>query len=422
MIPYISSKIILGFTREFQKNPFDLISQLHQNNGPVFQFRIGPYRPIIILNPDMISHILQNHQNYPKSFLYNDMKKVVGNGLITNEGNSWKAQRKKIQPIFHSEMLNQYSNKIKEIIKSAVDSIKDYKKIDLEKWLTKLSLNIILEVILEIKSKNNEQLLMDINIIIKFIKHQSESLINTPLIVPTKNNKKFKKAYKRFNVEVQKLVQKNINEKSLNILSQLTKVHDNISEPNQLMDEIITLILAGHETIAHSLVWTLCYLSENPNIENELINNVLQDENKSNSIIENIINESLRLKPPVPILTRNVKNTEKIGKYNLKKKDLIIIPIYNFHRIDEYWDNPNQFNLDRWNNPPKNLNKLFIPFASGPRKCIGNRLSYLELEIILTEIYKKIKFKRATTNKIKTNPFITLRPDEKIIMNVQCLN
>ena len=91
MIPYISSKVILGFTREFQKNPFDLISQLHQNNGPVFQFRIGPYRPIIILNPDMISHILQNHQNYPKSFLYNDMKKVVGNGLITNQRKMQKA-------------------------------------------------------------------------------------------------------------------------------------------------------------------------------------------------------------------------------------------------------------------------------------------------------------------------------------------
>jgi len=125
--------------------------------------------------------------------------------------------------------------------------------------------------------------------------------------------------------------------------------------------------------------------------------------------------------PPVPFLTRNVINSETINGYKLNHGSLIIIPIYNYHRLNSNWEKPNIFFPDRWINNNKQ-NDIFIPFASGPKQCIGNRLSYLEMEIILSEIYKNIKLIKFNNNIISTNPFITLRPNEDIIMKIETVH
>tara|TARA_S200000501_G_scaffold379027_1_gene446759 strand:+ start:11454 stop:12710 length:1257 start_codon:yes stop_codon:yes gene_type:complete len=416
MIPYISSKALLGFTKEFQSDPFNLIDNCFKEFGNIFQFRLGIYKPIIVLDSKIINYILQNHFNYPKSILYEDMKTIMGEGLITSKDEHWKIQRKKIQPIFHNNLLKEYSDKINSISEKAVDSIIDKKQINLENWLTEISLNIILEVILGLESLNNKKLINDINIIIKFFKKRSESILKIPISIPTDENRKFKLAYKRFLNELNQLIDKKVESHSSDVLYQLIVAHHNDENYSQLLDEIITLILAGHETIAHSLFWTICHLSDNSKIEKYLIKSL---ETKTNSNLRNIINESLRLSPPVPILTRNTLESETIYGKKFKSGSLIIIPIFNFHRLSKHWKNPSLFNPDRWTNPTKNINNIFIPFASGPRKCIGNRLSYLELETIITKIYSNLKFKRESANEIKYNPFITLRPDQKIIMNIQ---
>ena len=417
-IPLAGKRFSITQIQRFRKHPLEQISYFSKSKGPIFRINLGIHKPIVILEPNVISRIFLNHHNYPKSTLYKDIKIVLGEGLVTSIGEKWENQRKKIQPVFRKNIIDGYQDIILNNSRTLIQKIKNKKTIDLESWMKKISLNIILDILFGEKEKSKYDFDNAINTIIEFSKLRTAMIFKLPLFFPNRSNRLFWSAKKTFSVAVKNLMDSSTYKLSDTMFSILNDFHKN--DENQLEDELSTLIMAGHETVAHGLVWILCMLSDHPNVNEKLRKQILEKPDDS-TYLNHVINETLRLMPPVPILTRNVIKREKVNEWTLPSRSLLFIPIYNFHRNEKFWDKAEEFIPERWSAPPPNIKNIFVPFASGSRKCIGDRLAFLELKIIIDELVKNFDIKKISCENIKTNPFVTLRPTNKIIVKTNYL-
>jgi cytochrome P450 len=207
----------------------------------------------------------------------------------------------------------------------------------------------------------------------------------------------------------------------------------------QVRDEIITLLIAGHETVASALTWTWLLLSQNPDAEKRLYaavtaagpglpsDPVLPAANGAPPVplsgppfTQQVFDEALRLYPPAWIITRRAVGEDCIGGYPLKAGTLVIISPYTLHRNPEFWEDPEVFNPDRF--APELVESRprfsYLPFGGGPRLCIGDSFARMEAQLILTTVLKRFRLSLAAGQQVEVEPLVTLRPKHGMWMQV----
>ncbi len=438
-IPFAKSRPVLGFLPEFKKDRLGLSSRIMKKYGDIVQYKLGPHENVMITHPDYIKHVLQeNYSNYKKDYFYEDLKLVLGQGLVTSEGEFWRQQRKLIQPAFHKHQISRFAEIMVKKCNELVNewSEKDGQIFDICAEMKNLTMAIVSLALFNTDlSYTSSKLGNAINNSIDFVNGKMESFIRLPHRIPTPRTMSFNR---NFSI-VKKTIMDMISERRQNpgqthdLMDMLIAAQDEETgvgmRDEQLFDEIMTLFLAGHETTANGLVWTFYLLNKNPETEKFLFEELKDypiDFNLELSDISDLkyttatIKESMRMIPPVWGIGREAINDDQFNGFVIPAGMTVFIPIYQMHYHIQYWDDPNLFNPGRFldEDLEKKNRWVYLPFGGGPRQCIGNNFALMEMQIIVSMIARKFTLNMISKDEVGQNPGVTLRPEKSLLMKI----
>lgn len=393
-----------------------------------YAVNLGTRRLIATQDPGFIDYVLKtNHKNYHKSrILTEQLGRFLGKGLLTSNGEYWLRQRRLIQPGFHHDKINS----LYAIIKKTVDDfLRDFPvgRIDVYPLMNKLAFEIVINTLFNVKiqSETRDTLSNFITdtqaFVIKDIRQPHKSWWFN-LSGEVKQN--LKNAEGARNIIRQIIRQRKESEEKMNdLLGMLLDArYEDTGAPmneEQVIDEILILIIAGHETTANALSWALYLLANHPG-ELEKLRNATRDlgikECVSNNHLIAVINESMRLYPPAWISDRVPLHDDGYRDFTFPKDTIIVLFYYGLHRNAKYWDDPDAFKPGRFfkNSEEKEKPKAFYPFGAGPRLCIGNSFAMAEMALFLQAVIHKFEIKPTGINP-SIKPLVTLRPDRVIL-------
>ena len=376
----------------------------------------------------------KNAKNYIKGKLYEPLKPILGNGLITAEGEDWKKNRRTIAPEFHAKSIEGF---VEVMVKHTLtlashwsESIRIQKKpleIDLSAKMMDLTLSIVGETFFgdPLGSKSAE-IADNLYILLDHSLQKTLRLIPIPDAFPTPKNKKAKHAAEQLDLLVTELIQKRkqgLNADREDVLSRLLlakdkETGDGISDL-QLLDEVKTMILAGHETTSLALTWCWYLLALNPSAQKKLhdeLDTVLKGRAPSLDDIENltysrlVILETLRLYPPVPVISRQAIEDDSFEGVSIPKGSVVQLAPYVTHRDPKCWNQPEAFIPERFETLPNFEGVTYFPFAFGPRACIGEHFAMTEAIVILATLSRKFQFTLKSPETVQSEALNTLRP------------
>ncbi|ARK30380.1 cytochrome P450 [Halalkalibacter krulwichiae] len=433
-------RLLTGHLKDFQKDPLLFLRKLSKQYEDVAHFRFGPFQKVyLISNPYLIKEVLVTKQkHFVKSRDLTILKPIIGEGLLTSEKDHHLKQRRLIQPSFRKTHITSYAEDMIKTTNNYINQWKDKEIRMISEDMMNITLGIITKTMFSMEFEESYDTIgQPIESVMTLAVKRMRSIIPTPLWIPTKVNRQYKNAINELNKEIYSIINKRRNSGQttndlLGILMDARDEKNGAGMPDQqLRDELMTIFLAGHETTANALSWTLFLLSQNPRVErklNEEINNVLGDSELQPkhfmqlTYAQNIINESLRLYPPAYVIGRQVDKDVEIGNYFFKKGDMILLSQYAMHRNEKYFEEPDKFIPERFDNnllsslPPY----TYFPFGGGPRVCIGNHFAIMEAVLVLVSILKRFRLTLAQPiSEIKHQPLITLRPKRGIQMLVE---
>ena len=393
--------------RGFQRAGFlNYIGELWQKYGDVFQINILNRQMLVAMHPDAVRQInVTNRQNYDKLQSYDVVRKyILGNGLLASNGELWRRQRKLMSPFYTPKAVQAYGEIMLKDGYRLLErwSHMDGSTVEIGEEMTYVTAAIILRAMFSMRT--DEEIIGMKSAVETIIGYSASNQtgIMIPLWIPTRKNREYIKARAMVHSYIDSLIEQR---RSLpeadwpnDLLTRLMQARDEeTGEPmseSLLRDESITTFFAGHETTARTLTYTWYALATNPHAVEKLhreLDTVLGDHTPTLEDLHHlpytlqVIKEVLRLYPPAPFYIRDSIAEDELGGFNTQGLPVLMSPYYT-HRHPEFWENPLEFNPDRWT-PEQEANRhpyAYHPFAAGQRVCIGNNFSLLESHILLS--------------------------------------
>ncbi|HXI75773.1 MAG TPA: cytochrome P450 [Steroidobacteraceae bacterium] len=381
----------------------------------------------VINHPDDIKRVLlSNHRNYTKGEGMDRVKILLGNGIMTSEGDFWRRQRRMMQPSFHRRVIDQFSLLIRDVNDKFAarwaDKAARGEAINMSDDASELTLEIVL---CSIFGSDLARL-------------EAQFGANPFEVVAKEQNRDLKFAF-RFR-SLTKLVAELINRRRLapaehfDFLSMLMATRDRESgaamSDKELIDEVLTLIVAGHETTAAALTWTWYLVSQHPETAERLQAEADRtaagqtlglDAAEALQFTHQVLQESLRLYPPGWLITRRTLEADELGGFPIAPRTDVFISPYMLHRHPAYWSDPEEFRPERFAGADAEERHRFsyIPFAVGPRHCIGENIAMFEMLVHVHAMSRRFRLTRASNEPIELEAQINLRPRSNLMMMVE---
>ncbi|WP_102349155.1 cytochrome P450 [Bacillus sp. Marseille-P3661] len=377
----------------------------------------------IVHSPDAVKEILTvNHSKFIKGNSSKILGQTLGNGLLTSEGKEHQEQRKVMQPAFQKQYIKSYAETVIHFTEDLIDTWKDGEERFVSQDMLELTLRIIVKTMFGIDIK--KKLTTITKAVNDIIEKTAQSLLMPfpiPSSIPTIKNYNYKKGIAVLEELVDELLRSNQKKSSETTLLQLLqRGHERITR-DDLRNQILTIVIAGHETTANVLTWMLLLLAQHPSVEtqvhneiNKVISNRLPrfEDIKELTYTNQVFSETLRLYPPAWILLREaVEDVEIIGK-NFSKQDTFLISPYVIQRNPAYFYNAGCFQPERFSTSQLSLikNYSYFPFGAGPRGCIGSQFASMESILIIAMINQRFVLKLTDNpRKITPEPLVSLR-------------
>jgi cytochrome P450 len=464
------SKIPYLLSLQFLKAPLTVLNDLTTKYGDISYFRFGRQGIYFVNHPDYIQSVLLiNQSKFIKNPGLRLTKRIIGNGLLTSEGKYHKQQRGLLQPAFDYGQISMYT----DIVTSCGEDLsikwrqilisKEEKEmmLDIHHEMTKITVSIISNVLFgsSIDSNIAAGIIQDVTILVGYFNHLRLPFIGSIIEkMPLPSSRKFHAAKQRLDSLIFTIIEEarrriiqvdkrsddfdrwSLNDPAVNdensqrdLLTTLllldAKRGTNRSDKTttsmtaqQLRDEIMTLFLAGHETTANALTWTLYLISGNRRVEDKIVEEIRQvleskrrptlDDMPKFQYLRNVFTESLRLYPPAWAIGREAIDSVVIGDYTIPPGSVVIMSQFITHRDPRFFVEPNEFIPERWSAEMKsNLPRFaFFPFGGGSRVCMGEPLAWMEGILLLVTILRYWKLELMPEQSVVLNPLITLRP------------
>jgi cytochrome P450 len=398
--------------------------------GDVVRFKFGWLRYYLVSDPEGIKHVLvDNPRAYTKSRNYRGLKLVLGEGLLTSEGDFWRRQRKLTQPAFHREKMAGFAATMASCGAAMIDRWRSSRSptIDVHAELMRVTFQIVGKTLLSTDLDDpNGAVGSALAFVLEYANDYAADPVPVPPWVPTRRNVRFNRALRTLDAIVQSTIEERRHRGSdaSDLLGMLMAIRDDETNETmtdrQLRDELVTIVLAGHETTANALTWALYLLGKHPDVERRLsaeVAHVLGDRPPALADLQRlkltkmVIEESLRLFPPAWMFERQALERDEICGYAIEPGAIIGISPYAVHRHPAYWEDSEAFDPDRFL-PERSEGRpryVYLPFGAGPRVCIGNGFAMIEAQILLATIVRSCRLE-LTSREIELSPLITLRP------------
>ena len=391
--------------------------------------------PMCLLNrPDCIESVLvTQHNNFEKSKDYRALRRVLGNGLLTSEGEFWRRQRKLVQPAFHQERIAAYTEVMVAYTERMLASWKDGQGLDVHEAMMRLTLDIVAKTLFDTDvSREAEDVGAALQFLMGKFMRQAAFAFLLPDSIPIPTTRRLRRAVGQLDKVIYEIIRRRRASGAMSgdLLSVLLQAQDDEGlgmTDRQLHDEIMTLFLAGHETTANALSWTWLLLGQHPEVEEKLVEElrrVLGGRAPTASVLprltytEMVLREAMRLYPPVWVIGRRALAPFRMGNYELPAETNVVMSQLITHRDAKYFPEPERFDPDRWRpNDPRNLSLprfAYFPFGGGPRVCIGAGFSMMEAVLLLATIAQHFRLALVPGQTIEKLPSVTLRPKSGI--------
>jgi cytochrome P450 len=431
---------IVGNLADLGRDPLGFLTHCAQEYGDIVPLRLGLTSACLLTNPDYIEQVLTDRQQFIKSPGFRVLKTLLGEGLLTNEGDSWLRQRRLAQPVFHQKKISGYGTVMVDYTERMLKSWQDGETRDIHADMMRLTLSIVMKTIFnsDVDDGEAQTVAHALDVAMNWFESKRSQGYLVWEWFPRPENISYRQAIAHMDETIYGIIQqrRNSNEDPGDLLSMLMNAKDEEDNSQmsdkQLRDELATLMLAGHETTANALSWTWMLLSQHPEVRTKLqeeLSRVLDGRSPEIADIpqlsytEKVVKESMRLYPPVSIFGREVVSDAQIGDVALPKGSIILISQWVMHRSPRYFDNPETFEPKRWENDlEKKLPRgVYIPFGDGPRVCIGKGFALMEAVLLLATISQRFEIDLVPDAPIVPQPSITLRPEQGISVNIHAL-
>ncbi|WP_298246142.1 cytochrome P450 [uncultured Christiangramia sp.] len=432
-IPEVSLAKFLKHSANILKNPLPFHKKNFEEKGDTFRLKIG-FSKSVIFSRDaaLVEYVLQkNQKNFVKSEIQTkDLVKYVGKGLLTSEGEHWKKQRKLVQPAFHKKQLANLLDSIKEAICAEYEKIETGKGIDIFPIMNDLAFQTVVKSLFSSAANQTE-----INRL-QYITEATQQMLVKELRQPYLGwwfslSGKID-SYLQLTEEARSILRTIVHERQasgnryddlLDMLLDAKYDDGNFMDEEQLIDEILILFTAGHETTSNSLTFTAQLLAFNPEWQEKVYREVSVLKKESNDLMhlvtkapftQMVLEESLRMYPPAYFIDRvNLEEFEFEGKY-FEPGSNLLFSLHEVHRHPDLWQEPDTFRPDRFADGGRQYSSQYFPFGAGPRKCIGNNFAMFEMIIAVAELMNDYKL-QPVNNEIEIKPLITLKPENAIL-------
>ena len=442
-VPEAEKHWLFGSTYYFFKDAYGFCLGNSRKFESIYKVS-NPIRHVYVSHdPDIIKHILQdNNKNYHKSFGYEILKLLLGNGLLTSEDDFWRKQRRLAQPAFHKQRLANLNDLMLGFSLELAENIEKQGKSDfnIAPEMMEVALKIVSKSLFGSDIDNLVDKVSDnLDIVLEAAMKRIRNPLYPPTWFPTPSNFVEKKGMNGLIEVVTGIISKRRNESAQkdDLLAMLMEAKDEETgeqmSDQQLLDECMTIFLAGHETTAVGMSWMIYCLTQNPEVTDKLcteIDLVLEGRNPTIEDLRKltytrmVVDELLRLYPPAWIIGRKSLNADIVKGYELPADTNILFPTFAVQRDPRWWDEPEKFIPERFSkeNNSKRHKYVYFPFGGGPRLCIGNNFALMEMQIITVVLMQRFKFNLKDGFEPELDPLITLRPKTGMWVNVEKRN
>jgi cytochrome P450 len=414
----------------YRRGPLAYFQNLAKRYGDISFFRIGPQEAFFLNHPDLVKDLLvTNNQNFMKGLVLQRAKRLLGEGLLTSEGEFHRRQRRLAQPAFHRQRIASYADVMIDYASRTSERWRDGDTLDISVEMMRLTLGIVGKTLFDadVESESGE-VGKAMTVVMELFDTLTLPFFELLSKLPLPQLRRFDAARTKLDRIIFSLVdeRRRSGADHGDLLSMLLLAQDEEGDggqmtDQQLRDELMTIFLAGHETTANALTWTWFLLSEHPEIEARLhqeLDKVLSTRKPEFADVaqlrytEMVLAESMRLYPPAWAIGRLATVDCELGGYFVPKKSLVLVSQYVMHRDERYYDNPLAFDPERWTSELRETRPQFsyFPFGGGPRRCIGEGFAWIEGILCLATLARRWRLRLVPHHPVALKPVVTLRP------------
>jgi len=437
--PGPKGRFLLGSLIEVSRDWLGFYRRCADEYGDVVRIHLAHIPVYLVVHPrDIETVLVTNAGNFTKSADYRALARVLGRGLLTSEGEFWKRQRGLIQPAFHRQNILAYANIMTDGARRMLDSWKDGGERNIHDDMMRVTLEIVAQCLYGAEvSGAAERVGKAMEVVTgKFVANASLAML-FPFDIPVSLAPREAKAIRELNEIIGKIVRERRASKQPreDLLDMLLRARDDEGKPMsdaQLRDEVMTLFLAGHETTAIALSWACYLISQHPQIEQKLdeeLRAVLGDRVPTPDDLprlrytEMVLKETMRLYPAVWGIGRRALAACELGGYRVPAGANIFILQWRTQRDARFFPDPDRFDPERWREDPVRSGKIprfaYFPFGGGPRVCVGASFAMMEATLLLAMIQQKYHLDPVTGHPIEIFASVTLRPKHGICMTAK---
>ena len=435
---------VLGNTHQYVRDPLGFFVETARKYGPVAYYDLGGEAFYQLSDPDHVERVLvHENESYVKGELFQDsLRPPLGNGLLTNEGDAWRTQRHRIQPAFTPDRLAAYATVMGELTERRISDWNDGEPIDIHEEMMGLTVEIAAKALFDVDVRTSKAAIGDaLEAVMDQVERHTRRPIDVPSWAPTPGNRQYARALATLDAVADRIIderRERVTDRAFHDEERdggadapepgdvVTLLLDAGVSREQIRDEVVTILLAGHETTALALTYALHLLANNLDAWKPLrdeLDDVLADGPPAASDVpdlactELVVKETMRVHPPVYELLREPIEDVVFDGYRIPAGSTIAVQQWVIHRDPAIYDEPSAFRPDRWTASfEQSLPRFaYFPFGGGPRRCIGDRFAMLEAQLVLATICREWTFE-PKTEPLSFSPSITLRPSGPVEM------
>jgi cytochrome P450 len=429
---------LLGLLPEVSRDALGFFTRCTRDYGDFVRVRLGLTPCVIVGHPALVEEVLvtRNH-DYRKGFATRRLGSLLGNGLLLSDGDFWLRQRRLMQPAFHRQRLTAMAHAMVAITAKLLDGWHDGETRAINQEMTEATVRIVGRTLFGTEvGEDLARIRKASRVTTEHFRSRLFTLLTLlPDNVPTRGNLRYKRAVH----DLDRLVRRIVAERRASgldgddLLATLLSARDETGrgmDDRQLRDEVMTLLLAGHDTTALTLTWAFVLLAGHPSVADRLhteVRNALADRPPTAAdaprltFADHVVTETLRLYPAAWAIGREALRDTEVGGQRVPRGTTVLMSPWALHRDPRFWDQPEAFSPERWsNNSVQQASKYaYLPFGGGQRVCIGASFAQLEALLVLTTIAQRFRLELAEPGRpVQPWPVVTLRTHGDVPMRL----
>ncbi|MEW2444497.1 cytochrome P450 [Micromonospora marina] len=403
-----------------------------REHGDVFRFNVGQ-DAVVVAHPEGIKQVLATRRdNYVKGRSYDGLRRVLGDGLITLEGEEWRARRVIVQPAFHRSALSGITDAMVDSGQRYFDGLRQrltpgaWTAVDAYREMVSLTLDVVVTALFGRDLGPAAAGASSFGSALEMVSERTNGIV-LPEWLPTPRNVRFHRTLRQLDATVYRVIEAGRRREPATgqtLLSMLLAAHDEQGRPlpdRAIRDEVFTLFVAGHETTALTLTWLFTLLDGRPEVLAAMraeVDEVLDGRDPDFSdvpklrYLRKVVDETLRLRGPIVITARTAVADDELLGYSVRAGDLVMPYFWGAHRHPDFWSEPEQFDPERFdpNRAEDRHPWSYLPFSGGQRMCIGAAFSLVESVVLLAQMLNRFDLRPTPDGEVGLNLITTLRP------------